>query len=180
MLSQTLLRHKDKPLAALGHVFATLALLVGLGPGCSNHEPRLVPLSTVQPLMTYQNSSPRFSLKIFMYAPGNLVFRIENLLPDFQLRQLPTITTPSGRVVQATLVDANVVEFNLLLPDDAYTTTADDAIIPWMLDEKGPQAFLRSDGEILVDIAVAPRSKYFVRSVNYRPAADSPPSSTSP
>jgi len=122
--------------------------------------------------MTYQNSSPRFSLKAFMYAPGNLQFRVENLLSGFDLEALPDITSATGRIIQARLAEDNTIEFNLLLPDDAYVRSENDVTIPWALKEKGPGAFLRSEGQIRVDIASGPDMRYFVKAVTYVPASD--------
>jgi len=151
----------------------TFALVCfGLNAGCLRHRPELVPISEVQPLMTYQNASPRFSLKVSMYAPGNLLFRVENLLPDFTLAGLPEITSPTGRVIQARLVGQETTEFNLLLPGDHYLRSPNDVKIPWVLTEKGPGGFLRSEGEILVDIGATDDMRYFVRGVAYQPAGD--------
>lgn len=135
---------------------------------------RLIPVSEAQPLMTYQNSSPRFRLKVFMYAPGNLQFQIENLLQGFRVAAAPEIASPTGRVLQSHFDGENVIEFNLVLPGEQYATSAPDVVIPWVLEEKGPDAFLRSDGEILVDIAATPKVKYIVQSVKYRPRSGSP------
>jgi len=122
--------------------------------------------------MTYQNSSPRFSLRVLMYAPGNLLFQVENLLQDFSLTGLPEITSPTGRIVQARFVGQEQIEFNVLLPGDAYVRSPNDVTIPWVLAEKGPGGFLRSEGEILVDITSSPDTKYFVRAVRYRPVGE--------
>jgi hypothetical protein len=129
---------------------------------------RLVPLSEAQPLMTYQNSSPRFRLHVFMYAPGNLQFRVENLLEGFCLPAAPKVTAPTGRVLQFHFDGENVIEFNVVLPGTLYQDSSPDVIIPWVLEEKGPDAFLRSDGEILVDIGSTEKIKYLVQSVAYR------------
>jgi hypothetical protein len=122
--------------------------------------------------MTYQNSSPRFRLKVFMYAPGNLLFQVENLIPEFHLAGLPEITSPTGRILQARLAGDEAVEFNLLLPGDAYVASETDVTIPWVLNEKGPGGFLRSEGEIIVDVARTSQTRHLVKSVNYRPLTD--------
>jgi len=151
----------------------TFALaLVCSSTSCLRQRTALVPTSEARPLMTYQNSSPRFSLEVLMYAPGNLLFRVENLLPDFTLTRLPEITSPTGRVLQARLLGEDGVEFNVLLPGDLYLHSKNDVTIPWVLAEKGPGAFLRSEGEILVDIAATPDAKYFVQAICYRPSGD--------
>ena len=146
--------------------------LLSLNLGCLRQKAELVPTSEVQPLMTYENSSPRFSLKVLMYAPGNLLFQVENLLPDFSLTGLPEITSPTGRIVQARLIGQEAIEFNVLLPGDGYVHSPNDVKIPWVLAEKGPGGFLRSEGEILVDIASTAHTKYFVRAVRCRPVGE--------
>jgi len=149
-----------------------IAVGLGLSTGCVRPKTELVPTSEVQALMTYQNSSPRFSLRVSMYAPGNLLFQATNLLPHFSLAGLPKITSPTGRILQARLVGQEEIEFNLLLPGDDYLRSRNDVRIPWVLVEKGPGAFLRSEGEILVDISATADAKYFVRAVTYTPSGD--------
>jgi hypothetical protein len=155
-----------KRLRQLTFVPVSLALMTG----CRDPQPKLVPISEVEPLMTYQNSSPRFSLKVFMYAPGNFVF--QNLLPRFSLVGLPDITSPTGRVLQTRLLGREVIEFNLLLPGQEYRRSSNDLRIPWELAEKGPQGFLRSEGSIFVDITATADSEYFIREVRYQPASE--------
>ncbi len=150
----------------------TTLLLMSLSPGCRRQTPELVPTSEPQPLMTYQNPSPPFGLEVRMYAPGNLLFQVENLLQNFSLTELPEVTSPTGRIVQARPLGAEGISFNVLLPGDAYVRSENDIRIPWVLSEKGPGGFLRSQGEILVDIAATANAKYFVRSVTYQPASD--------
>jgi len=150
------------------------SLLAFLCSGCAEREPKLVPVSETQPLMTYQNSSPRFRLKVFMYAPGNLLFQVENLLPGFHLASLPEISSPTGRILLARLAGEETVEFNLILPDEAYVSSQSDLVIPWVLNEKGPGGFLRSEGEILVDVARTAETRHRVKSVSYRPTIDQP------
>lgn len=151
----------------------TFALaLVCSSTSCLRQKTELVPTSEAHPLMTYQNSAPRFSLKVLMYAPGNLLFQVENLLPDFTLRGLPEITSPVGRVLEARLLGQEGIEFNVLLPGDAYLHSQNDVTIPWVLTEKGPGGFLRSEGQIVVDIAATADTEYFVRAVSYQPAGD--------
>jgi hypothetical protein len=151
-------------------------LLLGCICGCGERAPKLVPVSLAQPLMTYQNSSPRFRLEVFMYAEGNLLFRAENLLEGFHLRELPDVTSETGRILQARRTDENTIEFNLLLPGEAYTQSPADVTIPWVLEEKGADAFLRSMGKIVVDVAMSRTAKYVVKSVEYVPATDMPQS----
>ncbi len=150
------------------------AVLIAILCGCQERGPSLVPVSEAQPLMTYQNSSPRFSLKVFMYAPGNLLFRAESLLTGFRLVQIPDITSPTGRILQAHVIDENTFEFNLILPGSSYIDSPNDLIIPWILEEKGEDAFLRSEGNIYVDISTSPGAKYFVKSVTYQSGTDVP------
>jgi hypothetical protein len=157
-------------------IFALVILSITLWCGCKQRQPLLVPVSEVQPLMTYQNSSPRFRLKVFMYAPGNLLVRVENLLEGFELLEVPDVTSPTGRILQARLPDQNTFEFNLILPDSDYTQSPNDVTIPWVLEEKGAAAFLRSEGNILMDISTSPSAKYFVKSVEYQSGTGLPQS----
>lgn len=152
-------------------ILIPLILLAIILEGCapkSGPTRRLVPLSEAQPLMTYQNSSPRFRLHVFMYAPGNLQFRVENLLEDFRLPAGPEIASQTGRVLQFHFDGENIIEFNVVFPGTEYQYASPDVIIPWVLEEKGPDAFLRSDGDILVDIGSTEKIKYLVQSVAYR------------
>lgn len=151
---------------------ALSAVLLILSSACVQREPKLVPVSEIRPSMTYQNTSPRFRLKVFMYAPGNLLFQVENLIPEFHLAGLPEIASPTGRILQTRLAGEETIEFNLILPDDAYVRSANDVTIPWILNEKGPGGFLRSEGEILVDIARTLQASHLVKSVTYRPLTD--------
>ena len=142
--------------------------------GCAQPQPELVPQSENQPMMTYLNSSPRFRLNVFMYAPGNLLFHLQNLLADFDLQGLPAVSSSTGRVLQPRFAEEGAIEFNLLLPDNSYTLSSEDVTVTWVLEEKGPGAFLRSEGKILVDVASSSQAAYFVKSVRYLPAADLP------
>ena len=155
-------------------LFVLAAIILG---GCapkSGPTHRLVPLSEAKPLMTYQNSSPRFRLHVFMYAPGNLQFRVENLLEGFGLPAAPEIATTTGRVLQFHFDGENVIEFNVVFPGTEYQYASPDVTIPWVLEEKGPDAFLRSDGEIFVDIGSTEKIKYLVESVAYRSRKENP------
>jgi len=165
-----------KNLRRLCGPFAPLFLILVIATycGCQQRRSRLVPISHVKPLMTYQNSSPRFRLKVFMYAPGNLLFRVENLLTEFHLTELPDITSATGRILQSRLVGEESIEFNLVLPNASYLESPNDVTIPWVLEEKGADAFLRSEGNVLVDIATSPGAKYYVKSVRYECGTDLP------
>jgi hypothetical protein len=160
----------------LGRPFLRLfiVVLIAFSCGCQRQQPTLVPVSELKPLMTYQNSSPRFRLKVFMYAPGNLLFRVENLLAEFHLVQLPDLASATGRILQARLIGEESIEFNLILPDASYAESPNDVTIPWVLEEKGADAFLRSEGTILVNIGTSARAKYFVKSVTYEAGSDLP------
>lgn len=145
-----------------------------LCPGCVRHAREETPAYPAEPLMAYENASPRFLLKVFAHAPGNMRFQIENLMQDFTLAGIPQITTPSGRITQARLSGDEGIEFNLLLPGDTYRRCPADVRVPWLLVERGPRAFLRSEGVILVDIAGTADAPYFVRTIAYEPARDTP------
>lgn len=151
---------------------ALVVVLTGLSLGCLRQKTDLVVASEVQPLKTYQNASPAFCLTPFIHAPGNLLFQVENLLPDFSLSGLPEITSSTGRIVKARLLGEEGIEFNLLLPGDAYLRSRNDVRIPWVLVEKGPGGFLRSEGEIVLDVAASAEAKYFIQAVTYRRVSD--------
>jgi len=108
---------------------------IAVSPGCLRHATEELRASPRQPLMTYENASPRFSVKVYANAPGNMRFHVQNLLRDFTLAGLPEIASPTGRIMQPRLLGKEAIEFNLLLPGDAYRRSPNDVTIPWVLIE---------------------------------------------